>query len=391
CEGRSRSLGASLAYGFEQAFSEKERKRLALLHLFQGFVYVGVLVFMGDPESSWCLPEVQGLSREEGKALLDRAAEVGLLSAYGGGCYGIHPALPWFLKGLFDRCHPADDLAVVHAFVESMGVLGNYYCKQYTDGNRDVLAALRTEEANLLHARRLARAHGWWDPVTSTMQGLRQLYDHTGRRAEWKRLVEEIVPDFVDPENDSPLPGREEDWSLVTEYRVRLAREERQWDEAERLQTAHVDWDRQHATPALARPTDELESGERNAIRTLAASLGLLGYIRREVGSANCIPAYEESLELNERIGDRSGAAICAFNLGHAFKNLPTLRDLNQAEHWYRRSLDLYDERERHDRGQCLGQLGNVAWQRFHEALKVGRPEEELLQHLNEAVKRYHE
>ena len=31
------------------------------------------------------------------------------------------------------------------------------------------------------------------------MQGLRTLYGHTGRRAEWQRLVEEIVPDFVDP------------------------------------------------------------------------------------------------------------------------------------------------------------------------------------------------
>ena len=76
------------------------------------------------------------------------------------------------------------------------------------------------------------------------MQGLRKLYAHTGRRAEWKRLVEEIVPDFVDPETDGPLPGREEQWGLVTEYRVRLAQEERQWAEAERLQTVHVDWDR---------------------------------------------------------------------------------------------------------------------------------------------------
>ena len=108
-----------------------------------------------------------------------------------------------------------------------MGELGNYYHDQYGAGNRNVLAVLRAEEANLLHARRLARVHGWWDPVTSAMQGLQHLYAHTGRRAEWKRLVEEIVPDFVDPENDGPLPEREENWSLVTGYRVRLAREER--------------------------------------------------------------------------------------------------------------------------------------------------------------------
>ena len=36
-EGRSKSLGASLSYGFGSAFGEEDRKRLALLHLFQGF------------------------------------------------------------------------------------------------------------------------------------------------------------------------------------------------------------------------------------------------------------------------------------------------------------------------------------------------------------------
>ena len=71
--------------------------------------------------------------------------------------------------------------------------------------------------------------------MTSTIQGLRNLYDQTGRRAEWARLVEEIVPDFVDPGSDGPVSGREEDWSIVTGYRVRLARNERQWAEAERL------------------------------------------------------------------------------------------------------------------------------------------------------------
>lgn len=390
-EGRSRSLGASLAYGFEHAFSEEERKKLALLHLFQGFVDVDALRWMGNPEGPWCLPEVRGLTREEGINLLNRAAEVGLLTAHGGGYYSIHPALPWFFKSLFDQSYPEGGLAAVRAFVEAMGELGNYYHAQYEDGNRGVLHALRAEEANLLHARRLARAHGWWHRITSAMQGLDQLYDHTGRRAEWKRLVEEIVPDFVDPVNDRPLPGREERWSLVTEYRVRLAEEERQWAEAERLQEVHVTWDRQHAASALARPAEELEDGERNAIRTLAVSLHELGVIRRELGRADCVPVYEEALELSERIGDRALAAACAFNLGHAFKDLPTLRDLEQAERWYRRSLELCAEGDRLVRSRCLKQLGMVAHERFREAQTAGRPEEELLRHLNEAARLYHE
>jgi tetratricopeptide (TPR) repeat protein len=390
-EGRSRSLGASLAYGFEQAFSEEERKKLALLHLFQGFVNVAVLVIMGDPEEPWCLPDVRSLIWEEGIALLDRAAEVGLLAPHGDGCYSIHPALPWFFKSLFERSYPAEGLSAARAFSEAMGKLGNYDAKQYEDGNRNVLASMRSEEANFLHARRLAQVHGWWHRITSTMQGLRTLYDHTGRRAEWKRLVEEIVPDFVDPDNDGPLPGREEDWSLVTEYRVHLAKKERLWTEAERLQTVHVNWSRQHTAHALVRPLEELEGGERNAIRSLSASLELLGHIRSEIGREDCVPAYEEALELAERLGDRAGAATCAFNLGHLFKDLPALRDLDQAERWYRRSLELFEERDWLGHSGCWHQLGMVVYERFREARAARKPKEKLLQHLNEAARLCHQ
>ena len=79
------------------------------------------------------------------------------------------------------------------------------------------------------------------------MQGLRLLYQHRGRRVEWKSLVDEIVPDFVDPATDGPRPGRESAWSLVTQYRVHLAREAREWANAERLQRVCVEWDRQSA------------------------------------------------------------------------------------------------------------------------------------------------
>ena len=43
-EGRSRSLGASLAYCFEKGFTENERKQLALLHMFQGSASADLLI-----------------------------------------------------------------------------------------------------------------------------------------------------------------------------------------------------------------------------------------------------------------------------------------------------------------------------------------------------------
>lgn len=394
-EGRSRSLGASLGYGFEHAFTENERKQLALLHFFQGFVDVDALRWMGNPDADWGLLTVRGLTREAGIALLDRAAEVGLLTAYGGGYYDIHPALPWYFKTLFDQYYPAlphdnnPALQATRAFVEAMGELGNYYHNQYGNGNHLVIAILEAEEANLLQVWWLARSHGWWRATTSVMQGLHMLYAHTGRRAEWVRLVEEIVPDFVDPTSGGPVSGRETEWSLVTEYRVRLARQARQWAEAERLQKVCVEWDRQRATSALTITPESLDRTQHNTIRTLAVSLHQLGDIRRELGQIDCFVAYEESLGLLQQIGDQAGAANCAASLGLVYKNIPSLRDLVQAENWYKRSLELRNEHDSLGLGKCLNQLGSIAYERFLEARRANQSKEELLRHLNAAVDYY--
>src|ERR1035437_5283440 len=116
------------------------------------------------------------------------------------------------------------------------------------------------------------------------MQGLGRFYDHTGRAAEWSRLVEEIVPDFIDPATDGPLPGKDADWILTTQYRVHLAENARQGDRAERLQGQRVSWNRQRAAAILAKPQQAWMEEKKNAVRTLATSLHGLSEIQREQG-----------------------------------------------------------------------------------------------------------
>lgn len=398
-EGRSRSLGASLRYGFENAFNEDERKILALLHLFQGSLDVDALKLMGNPKMEWHLPELGGLTPEAGITLLDRAAEVGLLTALGGGYYSIHPALPWFFKALFNDYFPISSTTesespaqmATRAFVEALSALGDYYHGQYIEGNRDVINLLTAEEANLLHARRLARANEWWGTILGTMQGLCILYDHTGRRVEWKRLMEEIVPYFVDPETDGPLQGKEEQWGIVTQHRVLLARKERQWSEAEGLQRLLVEWDRKLAAPALEISADSLNGTQRNAIRSLATSLHDLAQTHRLIGQPECEKSYKEALKWSEHIGDKAAAAICAYNLGLAYKNVPDLRNLEETDRWTRQSLKLREERDYLGRAKCIIVLGTVALERFNDARTGNRSKDELLKHLNEALRHYHE
>jgi len=386
-QGRSRSLGASLDYGFTTAFNAAERRILALLHQFQGFVNIVTLLFIGHPDNEHRLPALQDHTMERLTDLLDRAAEVGLLAGLGGGYYRIHPALPWFFRRLYAEHYPDD--APTRAFVEALGELGSYYHNQCGAGNREVINALKAEEANLLHARHLARQRGWYKRITSTMQGLRSLYDHTGRRAEWRRLVAEIVPDLVDPATDGPLPGREEQWSLVTQYRVQLLQEERQWAAAARLQGLRTDYDQQQAAPLLTLPPEQLNAGERNRLRSLAVVVEQLGHLQREQGAADCVESYRESYELSLRIDDQTEAAICAFNLGRFYTETPASRDLTQAEGWYRRSLELRTEQDRLGRGRVQGQLGYVAYERFREARQAGQPEAVLREHLNAALQAY--
>ncbi len=369
-EGRSKSLSASLSYGFTHAFSDSERQQLALLYLFQGFVNITNLRVMGDSDADWCVPAVKGLTREQGITLLNKAAEVGLLTALGHGYYDIHPVLPWYFKKLFEQYYSSSNNAdfqstvpdvnlVVRAFVESISSSGEYYHCQYNMGSRDLVEVLAKEESNLLHARYLSCIHSWRHRICNIMHGLHVLYDHSGRRAEWKRLVDEIVPYFTNISTDEPLLGQEQQWNFVTNFRVQIALEERQWIEAEKLQRMSVKWNRQVVDNGVA-GTNILNSSEREALKSLASSLDLLGVILRDQGRNGCIEYHEEAIMLSQQINEQQQEAIATFNLGLAYVEISDLRDLKKAESCYRRSLELLNQNDNLGKGNCLLQLGVV-------------------------------
>jgi tetratricopeptide (TPR) repeat protein len=387
-EGRSKSLGASLSYGFGAAFSDDERKILALLHLFQGLVDVAALRMMGAPGVEWCLEAIRGLTKERSIALLDRAGEIGLLEALGSGAYGIHPALPWYFRALFEKYFPeatGEASRARRAFAQAMGELGSFYHQKYNQGHRELLDVVAAQEDNMLTAWHFARAGGWWPAVVSVMQGLRVLYITTGRRAAWRRLIEDVIPDFVDPKTDGPLHGREADWRIVTEYRLRLAREDRDWEKAASLQQLSLDWDRQRAQPILKSKPGSWDAEQRNEVRMLGVSLQGLAEVQLLENNAASAEVYRESLAIDKALGDVAGEAVTCFNLGRVYTDVTDLRDLDEAERWYGKSLELRLPSDGVGVGKTLGQLGFLSFQRFEEAHAAGRPASELRAHLDRA------
>jgi tetratricopeptide (TPR) repeat protein len=392
--GRTRSLTASLDYGFASAFTDAERAHLAVLHLFRETVHVNALPAMGDPRMCGAdtVPELGGLDRDTGIALLQRAADLGLLSP-AGGSYRIHPALPWYFHALFANAYGGQAGArATRAYARVIGGLGDSYHRQVTAGRTDqVIGPLRAEEANLLHALDLARADGRWDTAIRCLQGLFVLYTQTGRDAEWGRLVAVVTPDVTDAATGDPLPGREEQWFIVVNYRARLARAARDWPAATTLQSARVGWSRGQAEAALAAPATGLTRDHRWAIENLAGSLGSLGDVLYDQDNPGCRPHYQEALALNERIGDRSAQAQWAGSLGNAYLYVPERRDLDQAERWFSHSLGLLAATDLRGRAACVGSLANVAFARFEAARVARQAESVLLKYLNDALRGYQE
>ncbi len=249
---------------------------------------------------------------------------------------------------------------------------------------------LELEEANLLHARRLARRNQWWARVISCMQGLRVLYDYQGRTAEWARLVEEIRPDYC-TDDDQPISGREDEYSLVMEYRVDLAQNyERDLAKAAALQEKLVELHRQQAASLLALPADApLDDEQRNRLRTLACHCVYVGSNSSEQGDAECVQHYLEAISHAQRIGDKTDEAIAEFNLGHAYIALPAIRDLDAAEAAYQRSLNLCNPNDALGRSRCIHQIGMVHHERFNEARRRKEPAETLLRHAQAAEAHY--
>ena len=106
-----------------------------------------------------------------------------------------------------------------------------------------------------------------------------------------------------------------------------------------------------------------------------------------------CRSTLEDPTALNVAaiMGDAAGQAICTFSLGNAYVKIVDVRNLDEAERWYRQSLDLHIADDAFGRGRCLGKLGLVAYERFKDARTARRPTGEFNRHLAESAQLCHQ
>jgi tetratricopeptide (TPR) repeat protein len=151
------------------------------------------------------------------------------------------------------------------------------------------------------------------------------------------------------------------------DHRVFLAQEKRQWTEAERLQRLCLEWDRRHTSQAVSLSDAEMTPDDKGKIRLLAESLVCFGDILLKQNNSECVRHYQEAIGLCQRIDYTNKEGFASFQLGHSFQEIPGIRDFDQAERWYRRTLELWTNNA--GQASCLGQLGALYYSRFENTV----------------------
>lgn len=372
-QGRSRSLSASLAYGFEKILSAEERQVLAVLHLFQGNIMTGTLTAMAEAG----LTTLSNLSLETEQGLLQRGSEIGLLSPLGPVHFQIHPGVPSYLSSVYNTLYvdalddegDTLDMLAEKAFVAAMArTRRSLLSGSIVDISTD-RPLLMLDENNLLRARELALDNGWYAELACIMDSLSVLYEHGAYRSDWSELLEEVIPHFLNPEGD-PVAGREWGWRQIMELRVEESFRRMDWKSTESLLRKIVTWDKHELEkhPCTLLPFEVPIAEVRDIM--LAGSLAKLGQIQANLGEQSAFQTLQEAFDFAVKQNNNSAAATAAAGLGRAYFSDTSPKSLDKAEEWLRRSIELMDPDNHHDLSLSWWVLGSIGTKRFGRAVQ---------------------
>jgi tetratricopeptide (TPR) repeat protein len=372
---RSRSLTASLNYGFERVFDAKAMKVLSLLSLFRTYVNSFTVLLMCRPitdkkaagmpdhDLSWTIPGLQDETQASIEVVLDKAVELGVLRKSEDHNYWLHPAIHLHLQPFFESSYPTPEqrAAAGRAYAEAQGWHGIQFTRILQKGARaKVVEALTKEADNIEQALFAGHANGWKQAEVGILHGLNALLVHQGRFEQWRVLLSEVWEDFIDPDL-KPLPGCELWWSFVIDHRLRIALEDRDVETGEPIALLIKAHEEKQTADIPRKPGFRYNEAQRRALNDLAIATGRLADVLRQKEDAKCVTLNEEAISLYELIGEKTAIAIRELNLGHCFKNVPSIRDLEAAERHYRLAIDNYPENDALARSQAVAQI-SMTW-----------------------------
>src|SRR5271168_2514676 len=203
--GRTRSLGASLAYSFDH-LPAGDRERAWALGLFEGVVDEDVL---GPFSAAAGVPaRFAEMGKEEWAGLLQRLGSVGLLSRLGAGMYRLHPALPAWLTAAWRASagagFAAERAAADYALLTAYAQMGQWLSRQIAGGAAELaFGLLDRQRATMGRLLGQALAGGRYAEAQALVQPLNDFWD--GRVWVWRRMAGSIA---VERRSNRPTAAR---------------------------------------------------------------------------------------------------------------------------------------------------------------------------------------
>ena len=375
-EDRSNSLWASLSYGFKHSFSEQERKIISSLAFFQEIVSIHVFSTLGFPENNWKIPDPSHVKKihKEANLLLRKASEIGFLQFIDRGFYWIHPALPWFFSNSILKyfSNAENQLQLAHSFVKAVGVWGIQYHNMYFDGDRAVVAALLIEEANFLHALKLAEDNHWLQEIHNVSRGLFTIYHHLGYKHQEIELIKEIYPFFTLPQTAEPVPGLEKEWDCISHHYLEFLIRNQKPSEANEVARRKFEWNQKNAADALNVPVNLLSESQKIDIRNLAVSAEGLAQVCRHSNIEESIEYCEKAISLYRKLKNNTAEAVVAFSIAQAYESVDDFQSFTKAQEYLACSLQLFDEDDFLGKARSTILFAQICLKRVEKGIELG-------------------
>jgi tetratricopeptide (TPR) repeat protein len=340
--------------------------------LFEGVADEDVLAVLSNVKD---IPaRFAGVTKEVWSATLGRLAGIGLLTSLGGGMYGLHPALPFYLTAEWRRmaveAFASEHGAAEDGLLTAYSVFGSWLLRQIHGGAADS-AFLLIEQQRRTMGRLVgfALSKGRHSEAQQLLQPLDAFWEVRGLGLEGRGWVERCrraleSNDGTPPDLDSKAGAL---WLFVVGTGAARARR------AGLLESAYATYD-------LIRRRLEASRAESRDPR-LAVTYHELGMVAQHRGDlAVAEDWYRKSLEIEEALGNRRGMSSSYHQLGMVAQDRG---DLAAAEGWYRKSLEIEQALgDRPGMGSSYGQLGLLALDRrdlvaaegwFQKSLEVSR------------------